>query len=130
MEPIPFTLKRREFSAGFFGWFLFSNLILLAFGLIAGGYNAIFHYKYNFGTYIFVSSFVCIWLSTIIVPAVLFAKKRFWRGMGIVAAVILNTGTGFLLLQLVKIPVREFWEIVLVPIPSNFLLLIFALNIN
>ena len=131
MEPFAFTLKRSEFSAGFFGWFLFSNLILLAFGLIAGGYNTLFHYKYDLGTYIFFSGFVCMWLSTIIVPAVLFVKKRFWRGIGIVVAVILNLGAGFFLWQLTKSPFATWaWEAMLVPVPSNFLLLFFGLSMQ
>jgi hypothetical protein len=122
------SITKHEFAVGFFGWFLLSNLVLWVFVIVAIVASSFIN---NYGMDIFFLGLVCIWLSTIIVSIVMFVKKRFWRGIGIVVAVILNMGAGLLLWQITKNPVATWtWETILIPMPSSFLLLIFALGIN
>ena len=74
-------IKARDLSIGFFGWFLFGNLVLLLNYFLFQGTE----------TMAFLTATV-IALSTLIATLAIFAKKRIWIGTGIVAAVIINFG--------------------------------------
>ena len=76
----PLIIKALLILLGFFGWFLFANLILLLTVLV---------FKFSIDPTIIST---VILLSTVIATLVLFAKKRIWVGTGIVAAVIINIG--------------------------------------
>lgn len=108
------THKGSYFVIGFTGWFLVSN-VLLVISLM--GMRA---WSYTIGL-----GFISIWLSTIISIVVL-AKKRIWCSAGILAAVIINIGTGLLLAHGFQNQAKVIL-IAATPIPFNFIVLLMSI---
>jgi len=82
MEQKRNTSKVRDFAIGFFGWIISHNLLwLITFlGLVFLDLN-----------YKIIAAFeILMWLSVITVSFFLFAKKKNWIGVGIIAAFLIN----------------------------------------
>jgi hypothetical protein len=86
-QPDPLETRARDIAIGFFGWIIFHNLWfigMLKFGLSFRCSNFIDIFRWV------VFLWLPLVLPLVIVPRVVFAKKRIWIGNGIVAAIIIN----------------------------------------
>ena len=83
MEQKRNTSKARDLAIGFFGWVISHNLlwVMTFFGLVFLDLN------YNFTIAAFE---ILMWLFVITASFFLFAKKKNWIGVGVIAAFLIN----------------------------------------
>lgn len=103
--------KLRDIAVGFFGWVIFSNLILLL------TYREFVGARGNLIV-------IGLWIFAVIATIVLFFRKRNWVSTGIVAAVIINIGLWMVILLVLRL---LSWEMIKsavgVPLPLGIFLL-------
>ncbi|MEW5828433.1 MAG: hypothetical protein AB1846_06040 [Chloroflexota bacterium] len=93
MELTPSSSKKlRDFAGGLFGWFLASNFL---FGVMVFDFSRFSNTVSNILAYVTLG---ILWLATLALPPVLFAKGKHALGWGIVTAAVMNCGTWLVLM--------------------------------
>jgi len=120
-------IKARNFVLGFLGWYLFINIVFFGLVLTTDFLPVVliphpdYHVFNRLNLLFWVLIFV--WLPTILVTVGLFVKEKTWVGIGIITAVIVNTGlivSSFSSLDTIN------WQFLLFPYPAILILLAFS----
>jgi hypothetical protein len=112
-------MNTRDVLKGFFGWFLFGNIIFVIYLM------ALFRIPVNLRDSVAI---IIVWLPTVVASLVLFARKRIWIGSGVVSAVIINAGTWLLCLSswgLIDFT-TEMLTVLGIPLPCGLVLFMLA----
>jgi hypothetical protein len=116
-QSVPPLIKVRDIALGFFGWLIFSNIVLLL----------IFYFEeeafWDFND-VLISLSIVMWLSAIIAFRFLFVKKRIWVCFGIATNIIINIGYWIaMLLTRSDITLGQFIMLTSLPLPTGLLVM-------
>ncbi len=100
----------KEFAFGFLGWFIIANIVFWAIAIMTISVVP----SINGFSFILVG----IWIPTVTVLIILFAKKRIWGGVGTLAAVTINT--------IIVGASSHFSRVTLAPFPSVYIVMVIA----